>query len=169
MEKYYYTKSVIADVLQDMISLDNVLRPLVKNVSVTTNSDGSIPDDNIEISTDIVLDSAQLDALAVVINAYSPAHALVVRYGIETNVMTPAMQYGYNFLSKLSANNIYLGKTAAQINALLADYPELIHAALTGSLISLYTVISTMTADANISQDEIDEFKLRLEIYLGIA
>jgi len=169
MEKYYYTKSVIADVLQDMISLDNILRPLVKNVSVTTNSDGSIPDDNVEISTDIVLDSAQLDALAAVINAYGPAHALVVRYGIETNVMTPAMQYGYNFLSKLSANNIYLGKTAEQINALLSNYPELIHAALTGSLISLYTVISGMVADANISQDEIDEFKLRLEIYLGLA
>jgi len=169
MEKYYYTKSVIADVLQDMVNLNNILRPLVKNVSVTTNSDGSIPDDNIEISTDIVLESTQLDELAALINAYGPANALVVRYGIETNVMTPAMQYGYNFLSKLSANNIYLGKTAEQINALLANYPDLIHAALTGSLISLYSVISTMEADANISQDEIDEFKLRLEIYLGLA
>ncbi len=169
MEKYYYTKEVVGTILQEIIDLNNILRPLIKNVSVTNNADGSIPDDNIEISTDIVLDSTQLDELASIINAYSASHALVIRYGIETNIMTPAMMYGYTFLSKLSANNIYLGKTAEQINALLATYPSLIHAALTGSLNSLYAIISAMTPDANISQDEIDEFQLRLEIYLGLA
>lgn len=167
MHEYNFTLGAEASILKDIIMLNDTLRPLVSNISVSTNMDGSVDDDNVSIETTAVLLSAEEDELNTAINGYS-ANPLVVRYQIEHNTMNPAMTYGMNFLAKFSANNLYLGKTALQINTLLDTYPELIHAAITGSLVALYQTMCTMVADANISQEEIDEFKKRLEIYLGI-
>jgi len=158
--EYEYTKELNTSILEEMIKLYTTLRPkfigLYGGVKFTcVFSEALTPDEH--------------DELNVVVDQYSATHKLVVREGIENNVMNPAMQFGTDFLKKFSSNNVYLEKTDTQINTLLATYPSLILTALTGSLKTLYTVICSMTADDNISQVEIDEFKLRLEIYLGLA
>lgn len=166
---YKYTKEVIADVLHEMISFNSTLRPKFEGLMVKVNGDGTVPDDNVEVVMTEVLLSAEEDELTAIVNSYGPANQFVVRYGIEQNVMTPAVKFGNDFLMKFASNNIYLGKTPVQIGTLLNTYPDLIHASITGSLTALYATISSMVADENISQEEIDEFKLRLEIYLGIV
>ena len=167
MQVYYYTLMGNCNILQDIISLDDILRPLIINIQVSTNMDGSVATDNVMVTANVVLDSTQEDALIAVINGYM-TNPLKARRMIEDNTMQPAMSFGMEFLKKFSANNVYLGKTSAQIDALLAAYPDLIHACLTGSLLSLYATMLSMTASANISQDEIDEFTKRIQIYLGI-
>lgn len=157
---YEYNKSVIADVLDDMIKFNSLLRP--KYIGVLSNATAIICRFSEALTPD------EHDTLNVIVDSYSDTHELVVRKGIEENVMTPAMIYGNNFLAKFSANNLYRNKTPIQIGTLLATYPDLIHAAITGSLTALYGTMLTMVADANISQEEIDEFKLRLELHLGL-
>ena len=167
MSPYHYTLDANVDVLTDIIHMNDTLRPLVQNVSVCKNLDGTYGSDNVEITTYAHLSTADNTELDTVVNGYG-THPYVARKGIEDNVMNPAMEFGRSFLRKFSANNIALGKTGAQINALLSTYPALIDACLTGSLNSLYATVSGMVPDANISQGEIDEFTKRLEIYLGI-
>ena len=159
--EYTYTKEVNPDVLREIIDLDNRLRAIMEGMY--THGDA------ITIVTIVALTPDQHDILNVLVDSYNDTHPLVVRKNIEVNVMTPAMKYGMSFLAKFSSNNIYLNKTAEQVGALLTMYPDVIHAALTGSLQALYYTTSTMVADDNISQEEIDEFKLRLEIQLGIV
>jgi len=168
MQTYRYTLDSTCNVLNDILQLNDTLRPLVSNVMVRKNIDGSVPENNVMVTTNVVLNSDQEDILIAIINGYN-MNPLKMRNMLETNVMGPAMSFGMEFLKRFSANNLYLEKTDVQIGALLNTYPDLIHACITGSLKSLYATMLSMTADENISQGEIDEFKKRVEIYLGLA
>jgi len=158
--EYEYTKALDGSILDDMIKLNVELRPKYSRTTV-------VVDDVVCIFNE-ALTAEEHDTLNVVIDQYSDTHPLVVRRDIELNHMVPAMSFGMNFLAKFSANNIYLGKTGIQVAALLEAYPDLIHAAITGSREALYYTVATMVPSADISQEEIDEFTLRLKIELGI-
>lgn len=171
MEKYYYTKFVQATPLRDiiMMGVDKSLWRKIEQLNVKSYIDEAhLEDDNIEIATNEVLTSDELDQIAAAINSYSPTHELVVRYGIELNTMNPATSFGSVMVQKFASNNLYRQKTGTQVNALLSNNLLLILALLTGSLTTAYGVFAAMPADENISQAEIDEFKKRLELYLGI-
>ena len=165
--KYEYTLDADGSILGDIIKMDDTLRPLIQNIKVTRNIDNTFPENNVEITANIVLNSDQEDVLIGVINNYA-THPYKTRKTIEDTVMNPAMAFGMDFLKKFSSNNLYLQKTDEQIGALLDTYPSLVIACITGSLKALNFTIMGMTANENISQEEIDEFKKRVQLYLGI-
>lgn len=158
--EYTYEKVVDPQILQTMILFNDSLRPKFSSISLEESS--------VTVSFSEALTVSEHDELNVIVSDYSETHELVVRDSIERNVMSAAMLFGQTFLTKFAANNIYRGKTSEQINSLLSTYPTLILAAQTGSLNTLYAVISSMVPADNISQEEIDEFKKRLELYLGL-
>lgn len=171
MEKYYYTKHVESTPMREVIMLgvDKTLWRKITQLNIRTFAkEEDLQDDNIEICTTEVLTSAEEDQIANAINSYSPTHELVIRYGIELNTMNPAVTFGNQLTQKFASNNLYRNKTGEQVNALLSNNLLLILALLTGSLTTAYGVFAAMPADENISQGEIDEFKKRLELYLGI-
>lgn len=161
----YNLSEVDIDIVKEMIQL-SPLRQFFHSIVFAWDNDQQKYE--LKVSFNKVLYSSEENTLADLMNSYGPNHKFVVRKYIEDNIMNPAMGFGMNFLSKFSANNIYLGKTAIQVNTLLAQYPDLIHAALTGSLNTLLYVMGTMVPSENISQEEIDEFRDRLKIYLNI-
>ena len=79
-------------------------------------------------------------------------------------------------MEKIAANNVYQGKhqqlsndgVRTKTRALLEDNVPLIIALLSGSLGEAYYYASNYVADEIMSQSEIDEYKKRLELKLGI-
>lgn len=167
-EKYYYTKDINAGVLNEAINLRTTLRREFIKCQVCSESDGSIQDDNIEIEFSRALTSSEQDEITNLINAIGPTYDLVIRKNIETNTMAWAEQKGQMILRQFAANNIYKQKTDDQVEALVTQYPDLIHSLITGSLKTSLKVFMTMVPDNNISREELDEFVLRLQIILGL-
>lgn len=172
MQKYYYTKSGInSEVLTEAICLRTTLRGVFGSVSISEkiNKDtGTIYDNNIEIGFTRALTSAEQDEITNLVNMVGPTYDLMIRKNIELNVSSWAMKEGQSLLAQFGANNLYLQKTDAQIDALIENNGVLLNSLVTGSLKKAYREFLKMVPDANISQQEIDEFKLRLEIVLGI-
>ena len=167
-EKYYYTKNIDAEVLMEAIQLRTSLRSVFVGCHVTVNGDGTVDDDNIEIEFTRALTSPEQDEITNVVNAIGPTYDLMVRKGIQRNTMTWARRKGVELMDIFTSSNVYAQKSATQIRALVADYPVLMNSLMTGSLTTAYGEFLVMQPDANISQAEIDEFKLRLEIILGL-
>lgn len=165
MATYAYTKTVNGEIFGAIIQLNETLYPLVSYVHVGPMEG---VDGDLHIITNTVLSSSEEDELIAIVNNYDSS-PLIQRKYIKDNYATPAMGFGADFIAEFGANNVALGKTEAQIDSLIADNPTLISAALSGSIKSLHRIISDLVADANISQDEIDEFKRRLEVYLGLT
>lgn len=172
MEKYFYTKSgVNSEVLTEAICLRTSLRKVFIGVSISekiSTETNNIFDDNIEIQFSRALTSIEQDEITNLINMIGPMYDLMIRKNIELNTMNWALKTGQELMAQFGANNLYRQKTPQQIVELITNYSELINSLLTGSLQTAYGVFSTMHPDANISQEEIDEFKLRLEIVLGV-
>lgn len=171
MEKYFYTKTMIdSEVLSEAIRLRTTLRGEFKgcHISDKRDSSGVILDDNIEISFSRALTSPEQDQITNLINIIGPAYDLMIRKNIEKNTMQWALKTGQEILAQFGANNLYGQKTEEQTDALVEGYPDLIHSLVTGSLRKAYREFLAMQPDENISQSEIDEFRLRLEIVLGI-
>ena len=170
MQKYFYTKSVDSEVLNEAICLRTSLRKVIVGVLVSDElkPDGTPIDNNIELQFTRALTSAEQDEITNIINAVGPTYDLMIRKNIENDTMAWAMKQGQTILAQFGANNLFRGKTNVQVDALVTQYPDLIHSLVTGSLSATYRIFSAMTPDANISQEEIDEFKLRLAIVLGL-
>jgi hypothetical protein len=122
--------------------------------------------DNLRISCSRALLSEELDQLKSVVNSLDENYDLVIRKKIQKETMSKSRSFGLSFLDMFSANNVYRGKTPEQIGAILQTYPGLINCCLTGSIKALYFTVSTMENNENISIEEIEEFKKRLEIHL---
>ena len=171
MEKYFYTKEGIdLEVLNEAIRLRTSLRQVFIGGYTSDKRDeyDRIFDDNIELQFTRALVSTEIDEITNLINIIGPSYDLVIRKGIEKNTMAWAIKTGAEILAQFGANNLYRQKTQDQVEALVTGYPELIHSLVTGSLTITYKVFTSMVPTANISQEEIDEFKLRLEIILGL-
>ena len=167
-EFYYYTKDVDAEVIQEAIKLRTSVRSEFIGCHVIKNGDGTIPDDNISLEFSRALLASEIDELSTVVNDYDPSYDLVIRKGLEKDTMKWAMEEGHKILRQFAANNIYRGKTAAQVEALVTQYPTMINSLVTGSLQTALVAFMTTAPDSNITQEEIDEFVLRLQITLGI-
>jgi len=172
MEKIFYTKSDIdSEVLTEAICLRTTLRKVFIGCLISDKLDpntGLVFDDNIEIQFTRALISTELDEITNLINMVGPMYDLMIRKNIENNTMAWAIKTGQTIMAQFGANNLYQGKTQDQVTALSTQYPDLIHSLVTGSLTVTYSIFATMVPDANITQPEIDEFKLRLEIVLGL-
>jgi len=168
MQTYNYTKAVDPEVLQEAIQLRTTLRNFFVSCSVVLLSDGSAFPDNVEIIFSKVLESSEEDQVISIINEMGPTYDLIIRKSIERNTMKWAMEKGKEILAQFASSNLYMQKTDAQIEALVTEYPDLIHSLVTGSLKTAYITFLSMTPDDNISQPEIDEFSTRLAIILGI-
>lgn len=171
MEKYFYTKSGIDnEVLKESILLRTTLRTIFIDLMISEKLDdnGALVDDNIEMQFSRALTSLEQDEITNLVNMVGPTYDLMIRKNIELNTMSWAQKEGMKLMSILGANNLYRQKTFSQVEALTTQYPELIHSMLTGSLTITKSIFDNMTPDANISQEEIDEFKLRVNIILGV-
>lgn len=167
-EKYYYTKDLSAEVLTEAIQLRTTIRKEFVTCLVTMAGDGSLPEDNVSLEFDRALTSSEQDEITNIVNAIGPTYDLVIRKNIELGTMAWAEQKGHMILRQFASNNMYQGKTDDQVDALATKYPDIIHTLVTGSLTASYRLFSSMVPDENISQDEIDEFTLRLAIILGL-
>lgn len=168
MESYKYTKVLDNEVLTEAIQLRTTLRNEFIGCHYAVATDGTAPIDNICLDFSRALTSSEQDEITNIVNAMGPTYDLVIRKSIEQNTMKWATEKGAEVLRQFAANNLYRGKTAEQVEALVTDYPDIIHSLLTGSLQTAYITFSNMVPDVNISQEEIDEFKLRLAVILGI-
>lgn len=171
MEKYFYTKSGIdSEVLCEAIRIRTSLRAEFIGGYTTEKLDayGELIDNNIELHFTRALISSEHDEITALINIIGPAYDLVIRKHIEKNTMPWARKTGQELLDQFGANNLYKGKSDAQIDALSKDYPDIYHTLGMGSLKAAYRIFLVLAPDENISQEEINEFKLRLEIILGI-
>lgn len=171
MEKYFFTKeNVDSEILTEAIQLRTTLRTVFLGclISEERSELDVILDDNIEVQFSRALISTELDEITNIINIIGPSYDLVIRKSIELNTMSWAIKTGQQLMAQLGANNLYAGKTAEQVHALATAYPELIHSMITGSLATTYGIFLAMVPDANITQEEIDEFTLRLKVILGI-
>lgn len=168
MESYKYTKSVDAEVVNEAINLRTSLRSIYLGCHVHLNADGSAPEDNICLDFSRALTSSEQDEITVIINAYGPEYDLVVRKKIEKGTMTWAKAKGSEFLDQFSANNMYRQKDAATIKRLIEADKDLITSLKIGSLQTSLGYLMAKTPNADITQEEIDEFVLRMKIILGI-
>lgn len=92
-----------------------------------------------------------------------PNHAVVVKARI-----LEAMEFGKQLMAEFGASNVLAGKTTAQIAA-ISDKLAVVQARiLSGSLYAALSAIDALEADANVSAEAIAEFKLKIEIFLGI-
>lgn len=167
-EVYEYTKVLDPEVLAEAIKLRTTIRSVFVGVNYSVNADGSAPTDNVQISFSRALNSSEQDEITAIINAIGPTYDLMIRKGIEQNTMHWAMEQGRILLAQFASNNLYRGKTQTQINELITNYPVLVNSLLTGSLTTAYITFSNMSPDSNISQEEIDEFTLRIAIVIGL-
>lgn len=167
MEKYYYTKPMDSNTFQEAVNLRTTLRKVIEGIQVSGDFFSETEDDNIEIVANRALTSAEQDEITNLVNTIDQTYDLYLRAKIEKSTMSWAMTIGKEMLCKFSSNNLYRGKSDAQVDALVENYPHLIHALLTGSLTKAYREFISMVPDENISQEEIDEFALRLLIILG--
>lgn len=164
----FFTKDIWDVVLDEAIKLRTSLRSVYLSYSVSKNSDGTVPDDNIKITFSRALISSEQDEITNLINTIDSSYDLWARKVIETQTMSWAESRGREVMRQFSSNNIYRGKTEEQIEQLVTQYPDIIHSLTTGSLKTAYATFLNMSPDANISQEEIDEFVLRLAIILGV-
>jgi len=171
MEKYFYTKDGIdSEVLGEAIRLRTTLKDVFIGGFTSDKKDmqGNVLDNNIELQFTRALVSSEQDEIPAIINMIGPSYDLMIRKNIELNTMSWAIKKGQEVLAQFGANNLYRGKTQSQISALVTQYPDLIHSLVTGSLTTTYCIFLSMVPDANIGQEEIDEFRIRLQIILGI-
>lgn len=172
MEKYYYTKAISSEALGDRILLDDIMYPLVRGTSVSQNMDGTVDDDNIEIQTDVVLDSAQLDAMAAIINMLGPMDSIMIRSDIEKQYVLPAVAFGRSILDKVSAYNLYTQKTDAEVDNIMSELQSVIISLSIGSIGSATRRLNEIRDRViggevilGVEIEPIDEFLKRLSRY----
>jgi hypothetical protein len=181
MEKYYATKYVQEHPFRDhlMLNMSKSVYRKILSINITTYSNSEmVEDDNIEIIISELLLSEELDELNNAINSYENTGELATRYNIEINTMNRASDFGNSLVQKFASNNIYRGKHITEIERngvtkpitshIVDEHLTLIVNMLTGSLTDVYRTMSTLPPDELITQEELDEFKRRLEIYLGV-
>lgn len=169
INEYKYTLKCEPSVVSDIIILNDILRPLFDGISYSEKKDGSIEELNLKIKMNKVLLLAEETELIGLINSYGPENMFVQRDIIKREYVTPNQSWAMDFIMEMGANNVQREKTGQQVATLMSAYAGLMMAAIGGSVPSIYAVVCSMVADDNISQEEINEFKKRLEIKLGIA
>ncbi len=169
MEVIKFTKIINYTVLNEAINLRTNLGELIDKIEYSFPNGFSKDEeltDNLVFHFNTALSSDKKDELAELINNIDDNYDLAVRHQMQNGIIKDKMTFGREFIAMFAANNNYKDKTAEQIGAMLSKYPNLIMCCLTGSIEALYGIMLTIQPDSNIDQEEIDEFKKRIEIFL---
>jgi hypothetical protein len=161
--EYNYEKEMVSSVLSDMIMLNDILRPKY----LGQRELGGV----VTILFNAALTPDEHDTLNVIVDLYNADHRLVKRHVIKSSYAKDAGIWAEDFMMEFISNNLERAKTTEQIALLMQNYGSLILACITGSIGMIYGIVSTMVPDeisGTINQEEIDEFKKRLEIRLGL-
>ena len=79
-----------------------------------------------------------------------------------------AMEFGKQLMAEFGASNVLAGKSTAQIAA-ISDKLAVVQARiLSGSLNAALSAIDALEPDANVSAESIAEFKVKIQVFLGI-
>lgn len=174
MEKYYYTKAISVEALADRILLDDTMYPIVVGTAVATNMDGTVPDDNIEIQSEIVWNSTQLDAMASIINMLGPMDTIMIRSNIEKAYIQPAVAFGNAILSKVSAYNVSTQKTSEEVDNIMVELNAMIIMLLIGNIGGAERELQALRVRVvggesilGVELSAIDEFLKRFDRYLN--
>lgn len=82
--------------------------------------------------------------------------------------MTRARAFGADLIDEYGAKNIIRGYTTAQVRQAASQLTELQILLLSGSLYSALAFIEALTPSEVVSQGDIDEFKNKIKLYLGL-
>jgi hypothetical protein len=165
MHTYSFTKKIKYGVLVDAINLKTTLGSLFVSYGYKESKEEDLSD-NLTIVFNRVLLSHEEDEINDLINNLNDNHELVVRHGIRMNEVKNKMSFGKSFIDIFAANNVYRNKSSEQVAVMLQSYPSLIMCCLTGSIEALYSIVSNMLPDPNITEEELEDFKKIIEIFL---
>lgn len=154
---------LVGSILENMIIMNTTLYPKYLGL------EASLGQVNVIFSE--ALTQYEHDELNLLIDDYGPDNRFYRRYFIRQDTISPAVAWGQEFLKEFVSNNVERAKTPAQIQYLMSTMTPLIFAAHTGSLTTLYSIVQALTPDEGgaLIQEEIDEFKRRIQIRLGIV
>jgi len=156
--QYEFFKKVDGEVFKEaMIYRSNVYPKYVKHVANTT----------LIVITAQELKTEEFDELNQLVESLDENYDLAIRKDFKNNIIKKKKQFGSDFIDEFSAMNHANNKSTIQIMNLIGKYPSIPILCLTGSIETLYVVISSIQPDEDITQQEIDEFKKRIEIFLG--
>jgi len=118
----------------------------------------------IPLSEDLIA-SEEL-ALNNVVAAHSMQNALI-RKGVE-DAIDKAMEFGKKLIIEYGAQNVMEGKTTADVQAIAVKFSDLQNLLISGSLYAARAEMDNIVSDALITQSTIDDFKSKLDAYLGV-
>lgn len=101
-------------------------------------------------------------------NTWKIAHSAPDMVTIVKNKILKAMDFGKNLMAEYGAKNILAGKSIADIKEITSRLATLQTLLTSGSLYCALDEMNNITADELISQETINEFKTKLQNYLGI-
>ena len=181
---YTYTKDVVSpEALRDLVMI-RVSKELWRKINdggggiiISPNKTGEQPSSgNVVIFSVTALTSDEQDEITLAINEFNNSHEFAIRSSIEIDVLNDTASFGQTLMEKIAANNVYQGKhlelsgdgSRTKTRVLIEDNVPLIISLLSGSLGEAYYYASSYAADEIMSQAEIDEYKKRLELKLGL-
>ena len=113
------------------------------------------------------LTESEYEELSDLVELIDNNYDFYVRNNYKNDIIKKKKDFGINFLDDFSAMNHAKGGTVEQVLSLLSKYSSIPILCITGSIESLYAVVSTILPDENISEQEIKEFKKRIELFLS--
>jgi len=168
MKTYLYKKDfeINAPPLIDMIRLSSIYNKF-QDLKVCYDHEKNLMS-SVEVTMIEVLLSEDEDALSSIINDYSPACDMQVRYNLKNDLITPAMIYGREIVAHMGANNVFLSKSNEHISQISSELDDITKDLNNGSLRQAYFKCLALTPKDYISQNEINEFTKRVGWFLGL-
>ena len=154
---YEFEKNVDGEILEEIILYrSSFYQKFIKKVA----------NEKTEVITREELTDQELQELESIIYSIDDNHDLTIRKRLIKSTIKKKMLFGEEFINQFSAMNHANGKTTDQILGLLSKYPSLPTLCLTGSIESLQVIMETIVPDEYITEDELNEFKRRVDIFL---
>jgi hypothetical protein len=173
MERISFKAEIDTQVLREAIELKTQLGYALESISyyyipdhLKDSMEYGVTESNLVLDFNRALISEEKDEIANLINNLDDTHELVIRKKIKEVIIKDKFVFGNEFIQIFSANNEYREKSQAQILGMMQKYPDILMLCLSGSIESLYYVLSNMQEDEFISSQEIEEFKKRVEFFL---
>lgn len=160
MIKVKYTKDVHAPALRNEVLAINETSlggKFTDNISIAGN------EVCIELSEELT--APEEVALNNVVAAHSKQNALIKK-GVE-EAIDKAMEFGKKLIIEYGAQNVIEGKTTAEVKQIAVKFAELQNLLMSGSLYAARDAMDDITPDALVTQETIDDFKAKLDAYLG--
>lgn len=156
---YEYNKAVDSGLLKTQIIDAGIATPLT-----AITFDGLATKTYVEFDGNLT--SQEIDSLNVLMANHDPSGVQTVHY--VQNKILAAMNFGQMLMVEYGAKNILAGMTNAQVRQ-VSDKLEVIQRLLSsGSLYCALDEMDNITPDELVTQAVIDEFKGKIQAYLGL-